>query len=718
MTKGSAEEKIVQIGRKKMALDKALIDSMDTKDDEGVDVEAILGHGAAALFNDDNQDDIHYNSASVDKLLDRSQLENTRTGKDKTSDSQFSFARIWANDEDDLSEEIGDADSKPAPLDKTAWENLLKQRDVDAAAEAAKNVQDLGRGKRVRGKVDYARGTPAAPGDDIGEDATPHKKGKKRRSRDDSESDTDYANARDTEAENESEGEPVDPLELQLQSQQQRSRSKIISNQQGTKGKIPIKSLQSPQNLAPKPKGSVIKSGTRIILKHSAGSVKLQKGVQKSISVAKKPVMSGESQPNMGTALKLKTLTTQLISKNAASSSKRQPAQSSGRPAMLNDSNKAPITAPKKPNANTLGKTQKAQINGLSANSNGAKKVQASIARPIGPSNYGKKQSAQISGPPAIQNASSKAQAVLTTPKGGSESNFVFAMTGSKTPIDSSTAEQSGSVNDLSQLQSKIENSLKDNDSSKASTQRTTNTMSLQNHRAAMPPLPPLIPPESACTRMGLPPRQELCPETSSKNIKTGYSQILTKTNTHISQNGATRLIPRQDSSSHNLKLMKFTNEEVLQNTSASPRETRQAPLQDSDSHRPTSRNANLAQYTIATPRNTSQIPPDSNPYQPCTQTPQTTTTIPQVPSPPLSINIGPPFTTVSSSRPQFSMLQDVHLELQRPMKRQCKGMVFSLMDMVVAELRRPRKAPKTTSPATEPRFMMEETATDATSHI
>jgi len=150
MTKDSAEEKIVQIGRKKMALDQALIESMDAEDDAGVDLESILAHGAAALFNDDDRNDIRYDSASVDKLLDRSQVENTKMDEEKTAESQFSFARVWANDKGDLTEDIGDPDEEAAPLDPSVWENILKQREVDAAEEASRNLQTFGRGKRAR----------------------------------------------------------------------------------------------------------------------------------------------------------------------------------------------------------------------------------------------------------------------------------------------------------------------------------------------------------------------------------------------------------------------------------------------------------------------------------------------------------------------------------------------------------------------------------------
>jgi chromodomain-helicase-DNA-binding protein 4 len=152
MTKDSAEEKIVQIGRKKMALDQALIESMGAEDDAGVDLESILKHGAEALFNDDDQNDIHYDSSSVDKLLDRTQVENTETDEEKTAESQFSFARVWANDKGTLTTDIGDADTDDSSSvpNFSVWEKILKQREADAAREAAQNMQTFGRGKRTR----------------------------------------------------------------------------------------------------------------------------------------------------------------------------------------------------------------------------------------------------------------------------------------------------------------------------------------------------------------------------------------------------------------------------------------------------------------------------------------------------------------------------------------------------------------------------------------
>jgi chromodomain-helicase-DNA-binding protein 4 len=150
MTKDSAEEKIVQIGRKKMALDHVLIESMDADDDAGVDVQSILRHGAEALFNDDDQHDIKYDSTTVDNLLDRSQVENTNVGDDKSAESQFSFARIWANDKGTLTDDVGDADSDTSAVNPTVWDKILKQREADAAREKAAQQTLFGRGKRIK----------------------------------------------------------------------------------------------------------------------------------------------------------------------------------------------------------------------------------------------------------------------------------------------------------------------------------------------------------------------------------------------------------------------------------------------------------------------------------------------------------------------------------------------------------------------------------------
>lgn len=163
MTRGSSEEKIMQIGKKKMALDHVLIEAMDQEDDAGMDLESILRHGAAALFDDNTDSDIVYNEASVDKLLDRSQIESTKTSEGQTAESQFSFARIWANDKATLEEGLQESESSTPNPD--IWDKILKERQKAFEAERERKAQELGRGKRKRGNVDYG-GKPTAGMDD------------------------------------------------------------------------------------------------------------------------------------------------------------------------------------------------------------------------------------------------------------------------------------------------------------------------------------------------------------------------------------------------------------------------------------------------------------------------------------------------------------------------------------------------------------------------
>jgi superfamily II DNA or RNA helicase len=227
-TRASVEEKIMQMGKKKMALDKVVVQDLDREDPEDEDVESILKYGAAELFKDDDADhEIRYDDASIDKLLDRSQIENTQTGEDDSAESQFGFARIWVNEKGGLQDDFDIVDEEVAP-DPGVWDKILKERQAAAAAEALAKAEAMGRGRRAKAvcvtlfsvrtaanitqAVDYAtekRDADAASvaGTDHFEDSaappSPIKKpSKKRKNKTGSESDTDF------QAESEDESEP------------------------------------------------------------------------------------------------------------------------------------------------------------------------------------------------------------------------------------------------------------------------------------------------------------------------------------------------------------------------------------------------------------------------------------------------------------------------------------------------------------------------------
>jgi len=176
VTKDSVEEKIMQIGRKKMALDHALIESMDDNDLGGDDLESILKHGAQALFNEDHpKESIQYDAASVEKLLDRSEIEQAHTTAEGST--EFTYAKVWANEASGFEGTLG-AEETAAPepmINSSVWDRILAQREEEARKEAEADKEVLGRGGRRRGAaVTYnnsSKGMQIAGLEDIGPDS-------------------------------------------------------------------------------------------------------------------------------------------------------------------------------------------------------------------------------------------------------------------------------------------------------------------------------------------------------------------------------------------------------------------------------------------------------------------------------------------------------------------------------------------------------------------
>jgi superfamily II DNA or RNA helicase len=189
VTRASAEERIMQIGRKKLALEHLLIRSMDTEEEaDENELSSVLRYGVAELFEDNGEQDIVFDSFSIDRLVDRSHIEAPAQGEGQSIENQFSFAKVWANDKAALQEaaEVDTVDEAPDP---GVWANILKERERLAAEEAAAKAVAFGRGRRARQNVDYAGNVqPEADLDDPVASAT--KRGRKRGEND--ESDTDF----------------------------------------------------------------------------------------------------------------------------------------------------------------------------------------------------------------------------------------------------------------------------------------------------------------------------------------------------------------------------------------------------------------------------------------------------------------------------------------------------------------------------------------------
>lgn len=221
VTRDTAEEKIMQIGKKKLSLDHLIIEKMgvEGEEEEQVDVESVLKFGARALFEDegDGAEDkrIKYDSEGVDRLLDRSTIEETKTTEVNGAENAFSFARVWANDKGTLEEGILGDDASELDVETGFWDILLAEREEKAQREAVKAAEELGRGRR-RKKVDYS-----LPQDEYNE-TTPMKGKPNEAAEDESAKDEDFRAEEELESESDGGmemegGAGVDMMDLDLQ---------------------------------------------------------------------------------------------------------------------------------------------------------------------------------------------------------------------------------------------------------------------------------------------------------------------------------------------------------------------------------------------------------------------------------------------------------------------------------------------------------------------
>ncbi|KAK9490449.1 P-loop containing nucleoside triphosphate hydrolase protein [Lipomyces doorenjongii] len=150
VTRNSVEEKILEIGRRKMLLDQIVIENMGNVEEEHFDLQGILRNGARALFEND-EDNIKYDNAAVDKLLERSEEEEVSASQQK-EENRFGFARVWENDADDLADfnDTSGAEKKAEEDDTGFWDKILQEREDEIRGEQTARQAQFGRGKRIR----------------------------------------------------------------------------------------------------------------------------------------------------------------------------------------------------------------------------------------------------------------------------------------------------------------------------------------------------------------------------------------------------------------------------------------------------------------------------------------------------------------------------------------------------------------------------------------
>ncbi|EAU92718.2 SHREC complex subunit Mit1 [Coprinopsis cinerea okayama7 len=173
MVKDSAEERIMQIGKKKLVLDHLIVQKMDDDEDSpGENIQSILTYGAQALFDEQESaqsKDITYSEQDIEKLIEKTETEGEQTEGPKEGGMSFSFAKVWATDRNAL-DEVGDEDQ----VDSWALtlEMINKEREKERALEQALS----GRGAR-RKAADVAKTKMVAQDSFTNDSPVKHKKG-------------------------------------------------------------------------------------------------------------------------------------------------------------------------------------------------------------------------------------------------------------------------------------------------------------------------------------------------------------------------------------------------------------------------------------------------------------------------------------------------------------------------------------------------------------
>ncbi|PVZ99922.1 hypothetical protein BB558_004036 [Smittium angustum] len=170
MTVKSAEERIVQVGAKKMLIDHILIEKMNSEDNSelvsDIDLASAIKCGAEQLFqeHESNYSSIIYDEAKIKLLLDECEQKlkeedeakrnpsDSDTAKSKAAEKNiFSFARVW--DVNQNTEQVVDTTT----TDKNSNLEWIQKIREEIDSQNLSNEQ-LGRGFRKRNHVDYYNG--------------------------------------------------------------------------------------------------------------------------------------------------------------------------------------------------------------------------------------------------------------------------------------------------------------------------------------------------------------------------------------------------------------------------------------------------------------------------------------------------------------------------------------------------------------------------------
>ncbi|KAI9057725.1 hypothetical protein FKP32DRAFT_1597935 [Trametes sanguinea] len=200
MVKDSAEERIMQTGKKKLVLDHLIVQKMDDESSSEENVQSILMFGAKALFEDNEESaarEIHYSEHDIDSLIEKTEKEGDQVEPESGPGSLFAFAKVWSADKEGLEELPDEVVNDTDEVDSwaKALQLIANERDKEHEKEAT------GRGVRRKAAAVFPQQSLDL-GDTPTKDQAKIRKGRKSKSKSAASDDSDFhANVSDAASE-------------------------------------------------------------------------------------------------------------------------------------------------------------------------------------------------------------------------------------------------------------------------------------------------------------------------------------------------------------------------------------------------------------------------------------------------------------------------------------------------------------------------------------
>ncbi|CAN6582876.1 unnamed protein product [Malus baccata var. baccata] len=163
VTRGSIEERMMEMTKKKMVLEHLVVGRLKKQDINQEELDDIIRYGSKELFVDENDEagksrQIHYDDAAIDRLLDRDQAGDDEAMLDDEDEDGFLKAFKVANFEYiDEAEAVAEEEPQKVTMESRPiassyertnyWEELLKDK---YEVHKVEEFNALGKGKRSR----------------------------------------------------------------------------------------------------------------------------------------------------------------------------------------------------------------------------------------------------------------------------------------------------------------------------------------------------------------------------------------------------------------------------------------------------------------------------------------------------------------------------------------------------------------------------------------